>query len=578
MNWGCCIFLAFVCYLAIPRHAQSQVYPKREIRAVWLATASGLDWPKTGDRKSQQSALKEIVRTLHAAHFNTIYFQVRPRGDALYRSQHEPWSETLTGSMGKDPGWDPLAYLIEEAHANCIEVHAWFNVFKVRSGNSMLSPLHPARKFLEWTIHYQGEDWLDPGFPGVRTYTLTVLLDLVRRYDIDGVNFDYARYPGADFPDNRSYKQYGKEAPRGEWRIQNITSFISTSYDSIVAMKPWVKVGSSPLGPPGTTLDSRTALALTKYSQDAPAWLRSGKQDYVVPQIYWSIGGLKGQPDFAALAERWKSFAGDRQVVTGIAAFKSDVQKETARQIDTARTIGVAGQSFFRYENITGSWFPQLEYQTIAIPPPMPWKSSAIPRPPATLAATSLVPGVFYLEWGIADPSTSTPWEYVVYRSNSPDIQFSDPLSIIAVLPGAATSWIDTIPAINAASYYYAVSALSRTGNESTASRTVIASIQEIIALRSSLVGHPGAGMTIEESAGKVPVVLYRLPEDGKVSLELQESSDTAKSHHVETVFEEDQQRGIHVVPLDILQSRKGDYRVRLQAGESVEERVITMR
>src|SRR5512135_3039188 len=162
-------FLLILLLLRTPSAANAQhpIPPKREVRAVWLATANGLDWPHSTDKAEQQASLKRIVASLKAAHFNTIFFQVRARGDAYYRSSIEPWAENLTGVLGKDPGWDPLEFLLTEAHAAGMEVHAWFNVYKVR-GTSPVGPSvipHPSRAHATWCISYAGELWLDPGLP-----------------------------------------------------------------------------------------------------------------------------------------------------------------------------------------------------------------------------------------------------------------------------------------------------------------------------------------------------------------------------------------------------------------------------
>jgi len=278
--------------------------PKQEVRAVWVATAAGLDWPRTQNTREQQEALVTIVQTAKALGLNTLFFQVRARGDAYYRSRYEPWADNLTGTLGRDPGWDPLRFLLDAAHGAGIEVHAWFNVFKVRGPNPVkpTTPLHPTLAFPQWTTELQGEAWLNPGVPAVRTYSLNVALDLVTSYDIDGILFDFVRYPGQDFPDGETYARYGRGTARDSWRRGNVSLFVKEFYERASALKPMLKIGSAPLGVYDGQAEGLASGSYQEYFQDAPAWIRSGWQDYLAPQVYWNIGSSPGDPDFAKLA------------------------------------------------------------------------------------------------------------------------------------------------------------------------------------------------------------------------------------------------------------------------------------
>ena len=258
---------------------------------MWITTASGLDWPQTTDRVEQQTSLRALLRGVKAARFNTIFFQVRARGDAYYRSRYEPWAENLTGALGKDPGWDPLAFVLAEAHELGIEVHAWFNVFKIRGPNPVgpSTPEHPSRTLACFTVEQDGELWLDPGRPEVRTYLATVALDLVRRYDIDAINFDFIRYPGTSFGDGESFARYGKAMKIHDWRRQNITAFVREVYAQAVHLKPMLKVGSSPLGVYREETNGSQRGSFYWVYQDSYSWLREGIHDYLSPQVYWQI-------------------------------------------------------------------------------------------------------------------------------------------------------------------------------------------------------------------------------------------------------------------------------------------------
>ena len=277
--------------------------PKREVRAVWLTTAAGLDWPRTTDRAAQQTALRTIIRDLHTAHFNTIFFQARARADAYYRSAYEPWAEALTGTLGSDPGWDPLRFLLTEAHAVGMEVHAWFNVFKVRGPNPMpaSTPPHLTRAHPQWVILDEGgEAWVDPGNPAARRYTLDVAFDLIQNYDLDGISFDFLRYPGRVFPDAESYRRWGNGTDRDSWRRGNINQFVKEFAETARRTRPMLKIGSAPIGVYETDPVSGTQGSPQAVYQDSESWLRSGDQDYQSPQIYWNFGASRGDPDCGA--------------------------------------------------------------------------------------------------------------------------------------------------------------------------------------------------------------------------------------------------------------------------------------
>ncbi len=356
--------------------------PAREVRAVWVTTAAGLDWPRSTSRGDQISSLTEMVKDLHAAHFNTIYFQARARGDAYYRSELEPWADNLTGTLGKDPGWDPLAELLRLAHERGMEVHVWFNVFKIRDGRQPLSstPPHPSRSLAAWTVSFEGEGWLDPGIPAVREYLATVAIDLVSRYDVDGINFDFIRYPGRAFPDDAAYRQFGLGMDRSTWRRQNVTGFLRTFVERARQVKPRLKIGCSPLGiPEETPLGSQTTARIA-FAQDAREWLRTGLVDYASAQIYWDIGSSFRDPDFAAVARSWRVASPQRQVVAGIGAYKPEVRAQLRAQIDSARAAGLAGQAFFRLENIRPLSILGNRYASPALVPQMSWLDSLPPN------------------------------------------------------------------------------------------------------------------------------------------------------------------------------------------------------
>ena len=283
----------------------------REFRGVWVATVDNIDWPsKPGlPADSQRAELIAILDRAVQLNLNAIVLQVRPAADAIYPSELEPWSEYLTGQAGAAPSpmYDPLRFAVEESHRRGLELHAWFNPYRARhpSAKTEYSAEHIARARPDLVRRYGGHLWMDPGEPEVRARTLAVVLDVVRRYDIDGVHLDDYFYPypevdtatrqPIDFPDEPSWRRYveaGGTMSRSDWRRENVNTLIRELYDGIHREKPWVKFGISPFGwwrpnvPPGvgTAFDQHEQL----YA-DARKWIREGWVDYYTPQLYWAI-------------------------------------------------------------------------------------------------------------------------------------------------------------------------------------------------------------------------------------------------------------------------------------------------
>lgn len=274
----------------------------REFRGVWIATVDNIDWPsKPGLSAGQQQVeLRTLLDRAVALRLNAVIFQVRPSADALYASKLEPWSAFLTGRQGRPPrpAYDPLTFAVKEAHARGLELHAWFNPYRARhpaepppSAGTHISRTHP-----ELVRRYGQYLWLDPGDAAVRQRTLSVVLDVVRRYDIDGVHIDDYFYPypegGVDFPDETTYRRYtslGGTFARADWRRANVDSLVHALYDGIKAAKPWVKFGISPFGiwRPGYPTSVRGLDAYERLYADARKWMNEGWADYFTPQLYW---------------------------------------------------------------------------------------------------------------------------------------------------------------------------------------------------------------------------------------------------------------------------------------------------
>lgn len=298
---------------------------QRELRGVWVATVSNIDWPSrqglsTDEQKQELLAILDRAAELH---LNAIVLQVRPAADALYASSLEPWSEYLTGEMGKAPSpfWDPLEFAVAQAHARGLELHAWFNPYRARhpSARSAISLSHISVTHPELVHKYGTHLWMDPGEPAVREHTVQVILDVVRRYDIDGVHLDDYFYPYSEndaagkkieFPDSASYARYrasGGTLALDDWRRDNVDRLVHQLYDGIKALKPTVKFGVSPFGiwRPGFPAPIKGFDAYAQLFADSRKWLVNGWVDYWTPQLYWQIG--KPDERYPLLLNWWAS-------------------------------------------------------------------------------------------------------------------------------------------------------------------------------------------------------------------------------------------------------------------------------
>ena len=287
----------------------------REFRAAWVATVDNIDWPSRPglSTEQQQQELIAILDRAKELRLNALVFQVRPAADALYPSALEPWSYYLTGAQGRAPApaWDPLAFVVREAHARGLELHAWFNPYRARhpSDRSPLDPTHIASARPALVKRYGSYLWMDPGEPAVIEKSVSVIVDVVRRYDVDGVHIDDYFYPYKErdargalipFPDAPSYGAYtanGGALPIDDWRRANVDTFVRQMYERVKAAKPWVKVGISPFGiwRPGFPADVRGFDSYAELYGDSRKWLREGWLDYASPQLYWPIA-KDGQP------------------------------------------------------------------------------------------------------------------------------------------------------------------------------------------------------------------------------------------------------------------------------------------
>jgi uncharacterized lipoprotein YddW (UPF0748 family) len=396
----------------------------REFRAAWVATVANIDWPSRAGLPvaQQQEEIRRIVARAAELRLNALIVQVRPAADALYASALEPWSEYLTGRQGKapEPFYDPLQLWIEEAHRRGIELHAWFNPYRARhsSAKSPLARSHVANASPGLARAYGDTLWMDPGEPEAARRTREVILDVVRRYDIDGVHIDDYFYPypvkapgapadsGAelDFPDGPAWQSYllgGGTLSRADWRRQNVNALVESLHAGIHREKPWVRFGISPFGlgrpdrrPPGISGFSQ----YDKLYADVELWMSRGWLDYLAPQLYWPID--QSAQAFGVLLDYWaRDNPHGRHVWPGLftsridATPKSWPAAEIASQIALARSrAGIGGHIHFSMvallENRKGiaDRLKETDYAQPALAPATPWLGAAVPPAPRVTA------------------------------------------------------------------------------------------------------------------------------------------------------------------------------------------------
>jgi uncharacterized lipoprotein YddW (UPF0748 family) len=309
----------------LPADPQSPPPVQRELRAAWVATVGNIDWPSRPglDSWTQQAELLAILNKAVALNLNAIIFQIRPGTDAFYSSPLEPWSEYLTGRQGRppEPTWDPLAFAVVEAHKRGLELHAWFNPYRARYARPLgeAARTHVSNTQPALVRQYGSYLWMDPGELAVRKKAVQIVLDVVRRYDIDGVHIDDYFYPykendasgkPIDFPDSATYARYrrsGGKLSRDDWRRHNVDLLVEELYHGVHATKPWVRFGVSPIGiwRPGNPPSLVTGFdAYQEIYADTRKWLREGWVDYWVPQLYWAIDSPQSYP---VLLDWWAS-------------------------------------------------------------------------------------------------------------------------------------------------------------------------------------------------------------------------------------------------------------------------------
>lgn len=476
--------------------------PKYEFRGVWVATVVNIDFPSSKNLSTQQQK-DEFIKLLdmHKRNgMNAVIVQIRPASDAFYPSQYEPWSEYLTGKQGQPPSpyYDPLKFMIAETHKRGMEFHAWMNPYRAefKIGKSSVSPTHITRRHPEWFIDYGGVKYFDPGNKDAQQFVVSIVRDVVKRYDIDAIHFDDYFYPyriaGKEFNDQSSFVKYGNGMSRDDWRRSNVDSIIVHLSKAIKEENKYCQFGISPFGvwrnidkdPEG----SNTKAGQTNYDDlyaNILLWLKMKWIDYVVPQLYWEINHKV--VGFEVLADWWARHTYGRQLYIGQGIYRAlesrsyawKNKNELPNQINFLRKYPqIQGSVFFSSSTFSSNpngWNDSLRnnyYKYPALPPPMPWIDSIKPEQPnlvldsskPTYVTTSLD---LYLDEKQKNDLIN---RYIIYQfKDLNDMDDNDPKNIKEIILSGNNFYrfnLTNIPA-GQNKIIIAATALTKTNNES---------------------------------------------------------------------------------------------------------------
>jgi len=351
------VWLALLPGMLVAQHRS----PKHEFRGAWISTIHQTRYAGMS-RTEMQAYFNRLLDTLQEAGINVVLFQVRPQSDAWYKSSYEPWSSFITGKSGRNPGWDPLAFLVEACHERNMDLHAWINPYRVRMTVREEDYKDAfVRKNRQLMLRYGRSLWLDPGLPESRNHILKVVREIVTGYDIDGIHLDDYFYPypvaGEQFPDDASFAKYASAQgfgrdERAAWRRDNVNRLVFGLHELISELKPWVRLGISPFGihrnerqdPDG----SRTN-GLSNYDDlyaDALLWMNEGWIDYCIPQLYWEIG--HDRADYATLIDWWGRHRGESALYVGQDVDRTMKASQLGAKLQLERENGhFSGNCFF---------------------------------------------------------------------------------------------------------------------------------------------------------------------------------------------------------------------------------------
>ena len=451
---------------------KAQYAPIREMRGVWIATVVNIDYPSvnTADDNTLKADWIRLIDKHKAMGINALFVQIRPMADAFYKSSLVPWSVYLTGKAGNPPnnGFDPLTFMIQAAHERGMEFHAWLNPYRASMDNPVVANFaenHVLKAHPDWCIFYNKRYLMNPGLPIVRAHIVDVVSEIVRNYDIDAIHFDDYFYPyknGSEvLNDDTTYQAYkGPFTNIEDWRRNNVDLLIYNLSKAIKQIKPRVQFGISPFGvwrngnidPEG----SDTRAGLTCYDDlyaDVRKWLREGWIDYVVPQVYWTMGFQIAEHE--RIVRWWAANSAGKPVYVGLGAYRvgqasnreqnwSD-PSEIPRQIRLSRTVqNVKGSVYFSSKSLINNALGVSDslkynyYRYLALTPEVIKDVSALAiEPPEVRAITSEANGQVLLKWKLSMLATSNhPFQYIIYRFPWGQVDFTNGQNIIAIIPG----------------------------------------------------------------------------------------------------------------------------------------------
>ena len=642
--------------------AQDYEVPKKEFRASWIATVINLDWPLSSGlppRYQKDDLLNKLDR-LKSAGINVVYFQIRTEGDALYDSPTEPWSKYLTGEEGRapDPYWDPLTFAIEEAHKRGMELHAWLNPYRAMrtipsdfsqktvlneemdpslevilnrefdqeskmkvSGTSQRADNHVSNTHPEWLLVMNDKIAIfDPGLQEAIEYNRDIVMDVVNRYDVDGIHFDDYFYP---YPPNHMGSSSANEKlddetfakyPRGftdkdDWRRANVDLLVQMIHDSIQVVKPWVKFGISPFGiwKSGVPGGISGMNAFDTIYGDGIAWLEQRTVDYITPQLYWGIERWYsvGQ-DYRALADWWADQAhkNERHMYPGHGLYRTSSrtfsgtlfnQNEMPRQIKHNRSNPlIQGSVFFRAKNITSysskGFADTLKtnyYRYAALTPTMSWKDSIAHATPQNLQVQRDAENEyeFQLSWDVVkvdlDSKASASGyvdslvKYAIYRVDAaeqpdPSSAMNEYYHLVGV---AGTSEFTDVAPPSEHKYWYFITSATRNSIESSPSSVIDAGVVVSTEDASNSMASFDLLPNYPNPFNPNTIIPFTLEKGGLVQLEVFD----LLGRKVATLVNEELQRGSHSFSFDGTSLSSGVYVYRLQQNDQVLTRSMTL-
>lgn len=470
--------------------------PKREFRAVWVATVDNIDWPskKNLTPQQQREEFTGLLDFYKKVGMNALFVQVRAAGDAFYAKSAEPWSEWLTGQQGRAPSpfYDPMEYMIRESHARGLEFHAWLNLNRlVHRSSTSVSSQNLSKTRPDWILTYDGAKLFNFGIPEVREFIVELTVNVAKNYDVDGIHFDDYFYPyavaGQVLKDDATFKKYGKGfESKAEWRRNNVDLLVKQIHEGLQRVNPRLKFGISPFGVWRNSRDDRegsnTTGGLTSYDHlyaDTRKWIKEGWIDYMAPQVYFSAGFSK--VPFKNLVDWWVDNRFDRHLYIGQAAYRVGYKdkdthwhnkSEIPNQIRYIRDHDADGSIFFSSRSLQGNSLGFVDslrndfYRYPALVPTMPWKDNVLPLHPKNLQASGNN-GNIDLAWDAPDRASDgdLAWYYVVYRFEEGEkTSAQDPRKIVG-MSYEGTRFTDS-SAIPGKKYMYFVTAVDRLHNE----------------------------------------------------------------------------------------------------------------